>query len=372
MLELTEPYLQKAWETSGYNKFTPIQEKTFPIITEGKDIIAESPTGSGKTLAYLLPLIKQIDTNLKNAQVLILAPSHELVMQINQELQSWTKDSGILSATLIGGANVKRQIEKLKKKPQIIIGSPGRVAELVKIKKLKLHQIKTVVLDEVDQLLIPEHQNTIVEIVKSTPKERQLLAFSATLPDTIETQVEKWMNKPELIRVNKMDMDIPEVEHMYLVSEARDKIETLRKIIRILDRKALVFFRDIANLTVMAEKLEYKGIKTSAIHRDQKKQDRERAIKQFRGGDAQVLLATDVAARGLDIKDLEYVIHMDVPLDATQYTHRSGRTGRLGSDGGTVISIVTSGEAKVLKKFGREVKVDLIEKNIYKGKIINK
>lgn len=195
-----KPFLQTAWDKSSFEKLTAIQLHTVRFIIEGKDIIAESPTGSGKTLAYLLPLLQQIDPTEKNTQIVILASSHELVMQIHQEVQEWSRDSEIGSATLIGGANVKRQIEKLKKKPQIVIGTPGRMNELINQKKLKMHQVKTLVLDEADQLLVPEHISTIEKIVKSTLSERQVLVFSATLPETVQSKAKEIMHSPEVIR----------------------------------------------------------------------------------------------------------------------------------------------------------------------------
>ena len=174
-IEQLEPFLEKAWEQSGFSTLTPIQHKAIPLIIDGKDVIAESPTGSGKTLAYLLPIIERIEVEQKHTQVMILASSQELVMQLNQELQAWTKDSGITSATLIGGANIKRQIEKLKKHPHIVLGTPGRIQELLKVKKLKVHKLTKLVLDEGDQLITPEHIATIKGIINSTPKERSLV-----------------------------------------------------------------------------------------------------------------------------------------------------------------------------------------------------
>ncbi|WP_407272864.1 DEAD/DEAH box helicase [Radiobacillus sp. PE A8.2] len=366
-----KPFLQSAWNKSGFEKPTAIQVKTAAFITEGKDVIAESPTGSGKTLAYLMPLLQRIDHNKKDVQVVVLASSHELVMQINQEVQSWSQDSGISSATLIGGANVKRQIDKLKKKPQLVVGTPGRIQELINQKKLKMHNVKTIVLDEADQLLVPEHLSTIQQIIKSTLSDRQLLLFSATLSGVIENNAKGIMNDPEIIRVSAKDVDRPVTDYIYFVSEARDKIEFLRKLVRNHDMKALVFVRDINTLSVLAEKLDYMGIASGVLHSDTKKQEREKSIKEFREGKSELLLATDVAARGLDIPDLSHVIHMDLPLESNQYIHRSGRTGRLGSTTGTVISIVTVAEERELKKFARKLDITVIKKELSRGNIID-
>ncbi|MFC4401766.1 DEAD/DEAH box helicase [Gracilibacillus xinjiangensis] len=366
-----KPFLQTAWDKSGFEKLTAIQLHTARFIIEGRDIIAESPTGSGKTLAYLLPLLQQIDSTQKNTQVVILASSHELVMQINQEVQDWSRDSGIGSATLIGGANVKRQIEKLKKKPQIVIGTPGRMNELINQKKLKMHQVKTIVLDEADQLLVPEHISTIEKIVKSTLSDRQVLVFSATLPETVQSKAAELMNSPEVIQVGNEDDDRPKIEYMYLVCEARDKIESLRKLVRNQKMKALVFVKDISTLSVLAEKLRFMGINAGVLHSDSKKQERTKAIKEFREGKSELLLASDVAARGLDITDLSHVIHMDLPQEMAQFVHRSGRTGRLGAESGTVVAIVTESEERQLQKFSRQLNLTVSKKALFHGKLVD-
>ncbi|KGP73267.1 DEAD/DEAH box helicase [Pontibacillus yanchengensis] len=363
------PFLKNAWEKAQFTEPTAIQQQATPFIMEGRDVLAEAPTGSGKTLAYLLPLLDKIDFNQKQVQIVILASSHELVMQIHQEVQKWTEGSNIKSTTLIGGANVKRQIEKLKKKPQVVIGTPGRVLELINQKKLKMHEVKTVVFDEGDQLLIPEHQDTIERIVKSTLRERQLLLFSATVSEHVQRKAKEMMDDPEIINVQQGEGNQPEVEHAYIPCEAREKVDTLRKVIHAIDGKALAFVRDVGNLQVMAEKLAYRGLSVAVLHGDTKKQDRAKAIQAFRSGEAPLLLATDVAGRGLDISDITHVIHVDVPDELDQYIHRSGRTGRLGSEQGTVLSLTTKEEEKELHKYAKKLNVPLHKKALYKGKL---
>lgn len=366
-----KPFVKQVWEKSAFTKPTAIQFQTNTPIIEGKDVIAEAPTGSGKTLAYLLPLLQTMKEEQKQPEVIVLASSRELVSQIHQEVQKWSEGSGFSSTTLIGGANVKRQLEKLKKKPNIIIGTPGRVYELIQQKKLKMHEVKTVVLDEADQLLVPEHFDTIHGIIKSTLRERQLLLFSATLTDEVEQQAKTFMKEPEVIRVDREEKEQPNLEHMFFVSEGRDKIEVLRKIMRSGDVKALAFVNDIGNLSVLAEKLQYKGLNVDVLHGDSTKQDRAKAMKEFRSGKSNLLMATDVAARGLDILDIDYIINVDLPDDVNQYIHRAGRTGRLGSTSGAVLSIVTPQEKKVLKAFSKKIDRPLQEKKIYNGKIQN-
>ena len=360
--------LKKQWDLSGFKEATAVQKETFSLIFEGRDVLAESPTGTGKTLAYVLPILNKIKADEQKVQTVILAPSRELVMQIFEVVQAWSKDTGITCASFIGGANPKRQLEKLKKHPQIVIGTPGRLEELIKQKKLKMHEVKTIVLDEGDQLMIPEHLPTVGSIIKSTMRDRQVVLFSATLPVDLEKDAEQWMNDPVKVRVKKEDTVQSKVDHIYFVTEARDKIILLEKLAKMADMRALVFGKDIGNLEVMASKLRFKGVDLGIIHGDSKKMEREAAIREFRKEESTILLATDVAARGLDIKGLPFVIHVDFPETLAQYVHRSGRTGRQGARG-TVISIVTAREERELKKYARELNITVQKKELYKGKI---
>ncbi|MDW7613986.1 DEAD/DEAH box helicase [Peribacillus simplex] len=362
-------YIQEVWKKSGFGQLTPIQTKAIPVIVEGKDILAESPTGTGKTLAYLLPLLEKIDPEKKSPQALILASSRELVMQINEEIRIWSEGSGITGAAFIGGANVKRQLDKLKKHPQVIAGTPGRIYELIAQKKLKMHEVKTIVLDEGDQLITPEHMGTINNIIKTTLKDRQIMVFSATLPEETEKAARGFMNEPEMIKVDKHEKMESKVDHLYFVVERREKSKILEKITRLKDVKALAFLNDIAELSVLHEKLSYKGVEMGVLHGDSNKVDREKALRKLRSGKSPMLIATDVAARGLDIKGLTAVVHIDMADNIDQYIHRSGRTGRAGADG-TVISIVTEREERELKKMARELEIPLTRVTFYGGNIV--
>lgn len=369
-LSTLKPHLQEAWEAAGFEQPTSIQEKTAELIVQGKDIIAGSPTGTGKTLAYVLPLLQRINEENKNIQQVIIAPSRELVMQILQEIQTWSKGSAIQAASFIGGANVKRQLEKLKKRPQIIVGTPGRAFELIKQKKVKMHEVKTIVLDEGDQLLTHEYMPTIKGIIKSSLSDRQLLLFSATLQEHTILTAQKLMKQAEIIQVTRSENE-GKVEHIYIVCEDREKIEVLSKLSRIESMQALVFLNDIGKLSVLAEKMKYKGHAVGELHSDLKKEARAKAISQLQSGKDSLLLTTEVAARGLDIANLPFVIHFDLPENVSQYTHRSGRTGRLGANSGTVISIVTPREERTLKQYCRELHVPVKQKYLYAGNIVD-
>ncbi|MCY8807732.1 DEAD/DEAH box helicase [Bacillus atrophaeus] len=369
-LHNAKTFIKENWETSGFTKPTAVQEQTAELIMEGKDVIAESPTGTGKTLAYALPVLERIQSEQKHAQAVILAPSRELVMQIFQVIQDWKSGSELRAASIIGGANVKKQVEKLKKHPHIIVGTPGRVSELIKMKKLKMHEVKTIVLDEADQLILPEHRETMKQIIKTTLKDRQLLCFSATLKQETEQVLRQMTQEPEVLKVERSQHDAGKVKHQYLVCDQRDKVKLLQKLSRLQGMQALVFVRDIGNLSVYAEKLAYHHVDLGILHSEAKKMERAKILAAFENGEFPLLLATDIAARGLDIENLPYVIHADIP-DEDGYIHRSGRTGRAGKEG-TVISLVTPMEESKLKKMAKRLGLTLQQVVYAKGQLAEK
>ncbi|MBM7587850.1 superfamily II DNA/RNA helicase [Bacillus pakistanensis] len=369
IIQNMKPFIQQAWKESEFQKLTDIQERSIPLILERKDLIGESPTGTGKTLAYLLPILQSIDESKKNAQAVILAPSRELVMQIHQEIQKWTKGSGIQSAAFIGGANVKKQIEKLKKKPHIIVGSTGRLLELIKLKKLKMHEVKTIVVDEFDLMIGNEHIKEVETIISTTLRdERQLLFFSATLSEKTEEVSKQWMKEYDLIQVNETVQTFENVEHTYIYCEQREKVETLRRLTNIEGMKALVFINSLKKLEEVEEKLKYHDASVEVLAGESKKMERKHALEKFRAGKVSFLLTTDVAARGLDIKGVTHVIHFDFPTDSKQYVHRSGRTGRMGASG-IVVSLTTKREESFLKKMSEELGVTIHERIVHGGQI---
>ncbi|MDS9998461.1 DEAD/DEAH box helicase [Bacillus atrophaeus] len=369
-LHNAKTFIKENWETSGFTKPTAVQEQTAELIMEGKDVIAESPTGTGKTLAYALPVLERIQPEQKHAQAVILAPSRELVMQIFQVIQDWKSGSELRAASIIGGANVKKQVEKLKKHPHIIVGTPGRVSELIKMKKLKMHEVKTIVFDEADQLILPEHRETMKQIIKTTLKDRQLLCFSATLKQETEQVLREMTQEPEVLKVERSQHDAGKVKHQYLVCDQRDKVKLLQKLSRLQGMQALVFVRDIGNLSVYAEKLAYHHVDLGILHSEAKKMERAKILAAFENGEFPLLLATDIAARGLDIENLPYVIHADIP-DEDGYIHRSGRTGRAGKEG-TVISLVTPMEESKLKKMAKRLGLTLQQVVYAKGQLAEK
>ncbi|MBC1376740.1 DEAD/DEAH box helicase [Listeria sp. FSL L7-0091] len=357
------------WKEHGYETPTEIQSAMYQPIKDGADVLAVSPTGTGKTVAYALPTLEKIEA-IPKTQWLVLAPSHELVMQITEVIRSWLPSDELTVISLIGGANVKRQIEKLKKKPQIIVASPGRALELIKQKKIKMHEIKTITLDECDQLLRQENFKSTLEIVESAVRDRQLTLVSATKlenPEAFFLQTEK---TPVMLEVTAKPEELTNVEHLYMDVESRDKATLLRRISHIKDMRGLVFVKDKPRMEILLEKLHYDKVKAAGIHGEIRKEKRKKYLDDFKKGTLTYLIVTDVAARGLDIEDLPYVIHYDLAASEKEYTHRSGRTGRMGKTG-TVITFANPREIRTLKQYltihhlkGKQVR-------FYQGKLLD-
>ncbi|PGS47000.1 DEAD/DEAH box helicase [Bacillus sp. AFS041924] len=332
-------------KANNITKWTAVQEEAIPAILEGNDVIAQSPTGTGKTLAYVLPIINKVDEKEENPQIIIMAPTRELVMQIFQVVQDYTQNTNIKVASIVGGADVKRQIEKLKQKPRIIVGSPGRISQLIKQKKLKMHCVKTIVFDEVDELIKTDDQNDLPQIIKATMKNRQLVFLSATItPAAMKFAKETSLNLKEISIEQSLEGNII---HGFIPCEEREKLELLRRIGSVPSMKALVFSNDPFKLEGYASKLNYRGIKTAVLHSKLGKMERSQVLKNLQSGKISLLFSTDVAARGIDLQELPYVVTLDVPEKVEQYTHRSGRVGRMGNQG-TVINLVTPREKKNL------------------------
>jgi superfamily II DNA/RNA helicase len=364
-----QPFIHEALTKQGIHALMPVQEKVLPYFETRQDVFVTAPTGSGKTLAYLLPVVDQLKTDTLDLQTVIIASSHELVMQIFEWIQLLKQGSDIRVQALIGGANVKRQIEKLKKKPHIVVGTPGRMVELINLKKLKMHKVSTLILDEVDQLVIPEHQQALDRIVQSMDQHRHIACFSATISDEAKATVSEWMKTPEDIHIKREDIALPDVTHGYLLGDQRDKFDFLRKLIHAEKKKTLVFFNDIASLEKAYERLNYHHVDSLMLHSDLPKELRKESIKSFKQGDCPLMLTTDVSSRGLDVDDLTEVVQMDLPREVDQYVHRAGRTGRLGSSDGYVLSIVTKGEYQSLKKITNALHLDLTEFYLAHGQL---
>ncbi|MGE6489289.1 DEAD/DEAH box helicase [Paenisporosarcina sp. NPDC076898] len=366
-IENLKPELQNKWK---FEYEMPVQSQLIPNMLEGKDVVAQSPTGSGKTLAYVLPILNQVDGAIQKTQALIVAPSQELSMQIVEVLRDWTADTDITVAQLIGGANMARQLEKLKKKPTIVVGTPGRLNELVKSKKLKLHDIRHIILDEGDQLLAREHRGIVKSLIDGSNHDRQIVVVSATITEEIELVASRMMKEP--IRIHVSHEELPaqgKVVHSFVKVEERDKTDLLRRLAHVEGMRGLAFINNLDQLLMKETKLKFRDAKIVALHSDMKKEERKQALASFRKGEVSILIATDIAARGLDIEGLTHVIHVDVPHAIEPYLHRSGRTGRAGADG-EVMSLLTYKDEKNFKKWTKELPSKPVQKIWDQGQLI--
>ena len=354
---------------------TDIQAQVIPHMLEGRDVIGQAHTGSGKTLAYLCPILMRIDPSAKQAQALILAPTHELVMQIYRLAVQLCKDAelNIRCMSIIGEANINNQITKLKEKPQLIVGTPGRVLDLIKKKKINCQTIRTVIIDEMDNLLDNTNQETMQNIIKSMLRDRQLAAFSATASAHTLELLKNHMHDPvEIISKAEVKMN-PNIEHFYLIGEQRDKFVLLRKLLHALDEEAeriLIFMNDGPELDFLVDKLNYHKIRTYSLHGIVDKEERQKAMDEFRRGKIKILVSSDLAARGLDIPDITHVINMDFPAEPNEYIHRSGRTAR-GERTGQCYSLVNPKELAALRIYQRDFEIEVKPVHLVKGKILS-
>lgn len=368
VIDLLKEDLQQKWT---FDRPMKIQEEMIPAMIEGKDIVAESPTGSGKTLAYVLPILHKVDGNRKATQALIVAPSQELGMQIVEVIRTWIAGTDITVQQLIGGANMARQVEKLKKKPTIVVGTPGRLNELVRSGKLKLKDIDTVVLDECDQLLSRDYRVVVKSFIDGAKFGRQVIVVSATITEEIELVATRMMFEPLRIFIKPEDMvHTSKVAHTFVKVDEREKTEFLRRLAHTEGIHALAFVNNIDQVLMKETKLSYRNAPIVTLHSDMKKEERKKALDSFRKGEASILIATDIAARGLDIEGLTHVIHVDVPRTIEQYLHRSGRTGRAGKDG-KVITLLSYREERDFRRLTKQIPQKPVQQVWHNGGLID-
>ncbi|WP_260288838.1 DEAD/DEAH box helicase [Peribacillus aracenensis] len=334
----------KSIEKMGFEEASPIQSQTIPLALEGKDIIGQAQTGTGKTAAFGIPLMENIDITNENVQGIVIAPTRELAIQVSEELfkLGYGKRARVLA--VYGGQDIDRQIRALKKKPHIIVGTPGRLLDHIKRKNIKLGGVHTVVLDEADEMLNMGFIEDIESILSTVPDERQTLLFSATMPDPIRKIAERFMQEPVLVRVKAKEMTVDRIEQYYLELKESEKFDTLARLFDIQTPDlAIVFGRTKRRVDELASALNIRGYMAEGIHGDLSQAKRLSVLKKFKDRSIDVLVATDVAARGLDISGVTHVYNFDIPQDPESYVHRIGRTGRAGKHG-IAITFVTPRE----------------------------
>jgi superfamily II DNA/RNA helicase len=327
-----DPQLLKNLEHHGYTALTSIQDETIPILMTGKDVIGLANTGTGKTAAFLIPLINKIALD-KNQKILIVAPTRELAVQIEQEFRQFSIGMRLFSALCIGGTSLYQQIQRLKQHPAVVIGTPGRLADLEQQRALNLNEFNNLVLDEVDQMVDMGFIRDVKHIVSQLPTPRQTLFFSATLPMELEQLTRQFLNDPVKISVKSRETSI-NIDQDIVKTNGRLKIDVLHEMLQQPDfTKVLVFLRTKRGTEKLTETLERRGLSVASIHGNKSQNQRQRAIDQFKHNRVRVLLATDVASRGLDIDNVTHVINFDLPESYEAYIHRIGRTGRADKKG---------------------------------------
>lgn len=356
----------------GFENPTPIQEKTLPQILESKnDLVALAQTGTGKTAAFGLPVIELTDVKEKDVQTLILCPTRELGLQITKDLQSFTKYiKGFRVVPVYGGAPIYNQIKDLKNGAHIVVGTPGRTLDLIKRKALRVQSIKWMILDEADEMLNMGFKDDLDAILEGTPENRQTLLFSATMPKEIERIANNYMVNPDRISVGKRNAGAENVSHEFYMVHAKDRYEALKRVADVNPNiYGIIFCRTRAETKDIADKLMQEGYNADALHGDLSQAQRDFVMSRFRQKHLQILVATDVAARGLDVNDLTHVINYNLPDDLEVYVHRSGRTGRAGKSG-ISISIVHTRENGKIRDLEKITQKKFIKKNVPGGKDI--
>ena len=329
------PEILKAVDKMGFEEASPIQTAVIPFGLAGRDVVGQSATGSGKTAAFAIPAIEQVDVALKKVQVLVLCPTRELAVQVAEEfgkLAAFKK--GLMEVPIYGGQSYDRQFRALAAGAQVVIGTPGRVMDHMERGTLRLDALKVIVLDEADRMLDMGFRDDIEHVLKSVPAERQCLFFSATMPNAIQDLIKRYTRNPEWIRIEAHAQNAPQVEQIYFEVDRRSKIELLTRLIDLHDfRFGIIFCSTKIMVDELDEHLHARGYSTDRLHGDITQAQRTRVMDKFRRRGFEFLVATDVAARGLDVDDLEVVFNFDLPNDAEDYTHRIGRTGRAGKKG---------------------------------------
>lgn len=367
-----------ALEMQRITELTPIQQQVYKFISDNRDVVACSSTGSGKTLAYLIPIINKLNQDSKYIQSVILVPTQELAIQVHEQIMTIFRNANIAlsSQFLIGDGNINRQAETLKNKPAIVVGTPSRVYQLIKMKKLRVHDVKTLVIDEADKLMDKTYCDAVMSIRKSLMKFTQVLLFSASIDKKTRVAANNLTFKAVLIDINKSNNNesvIPKtIKHIFILTDRRERIETMRKIAKAAQsNKTIVFINTKYDLEESLQKLEYHHYNVAALSGNQDKFEKKKALDGFKAGTIQYLLATDVAARGLQIDDVETVINVNLPEEPKEYLHRAGRCGRNGKNG-LCISIITENELDKIKKYQKQFNINILQKRLYQGKIVAK
>ncbi len=369
-LALAEPVL-KAIKKVGYEQPTPIQAACIPHLLNGDDLLGTAQTGTGKTAAFALPLLSRIDVALKHPQVLVLAPTRELAIQVAEAFQQYASNlKGFHVLPIYGGQDYTTQLRQLKRGPQVIVGTPGRVMDHLRRRSLNLDNLSTMVLDEADEMLRMGFIDDVEWILEHTPKERQTALFSATMPKEIRKVAGKYLNDPKEVRIASQTATGENIEQCYWMVRGTNKLDALTRILEVEPFEAMLIFVRTKTATVeLAEKLEARGYSAAAMNGDMNQQLRERTINRLKQNKLDILVATDVAARGIDVDRISHVVNYDIPYDNEAYVHRIGRTGRAGRSGKAIL-FVDPREKRLLYSIERATRQPLTQMELPTGETI--
>jgi ATP-dependent RNA helicase DeaD len=348
------PELLEALNTLGYEAPTPIQERTIPRMLAGGDLIGQAQTGTGKTAAFALPILEKIDPTKRETQALVLTPTRELAMQVAEAIHSYSSKLGAVSVLPVyGGAPIVPQLKRLERGAHVVVGTPGRLIDHLDRGSLNLSKVRVIVLDEADEMLKMGFVEEVERILSAAPAERQIALFSATMPDEVLRIARRHQKNPENIEIEHKAVNAPAIEQRFLNVSEGQKLEVLTQILELEPAEAaLIFRRTKTGSAELAEKLEARGFAAVAMHGDMSQPLRESVIRRLRAGQVDIVVATDVAARGLDVEQIEHVINYDVPHDVESYVHRIGRTGRAGRSGMATL-FVTPRERRMMREIER-------------------
>ena len=349
----------------GFEEASPIQAQAIPVVLEGRDMIGQAQTGTGKTAAFGLPLLQKVDPKVKKLQAIVLLPTRELAIQVAEELRRFAKFMhGIKVLPVYGGQDIVRQIRALKDGTQIVVGTPGRVMDHMRRKTVKMDHVHTVVLDEADEMLNMGFLEDMETILSQLPEERQTLMFSATMPQAIADIAKKFQKDPVTVRVIKKELTVPKVTQYYYEVKPKNKVEVMCRLLDMYSPKlSIVFCNTKRQVDELVQALQGRGYFAEGLHGDLKQVQRDRVMESFRNGRTDILIATDVAARGIDVGNVEAVFNYDIPQDDEYYVHRIGRTGRAGREG-KAFSLVVGKEVYKLRDIQRYCKTKIIPQAI--------
>lgn len=329
-----KPFLFEAIRRQEFDRPTDIQERLIPSIIKGNDVIGQSQTGSGKTLAFLLPILEKINPDVKKVQAVITAPTRELARQVYDEAKKLVEQSNIVVKTVVGGTDRKRMVDQLKNEPHIIIGTPGRIKDLVVQEGISIFNANMLVVDEADQMLDMGFIEDVDQIASRMAHQLQMMVFSATIPENLEPFLRKYMNNPRHVHVKPEEIAPGEIEHFAIPVKSRDRIQlTIDVAKKYNPYLAIVFANTKKDADELADKMMAEGLNVDKLHGDLPPRTRKSVMKRVANAECQYLVATDLAARGIDVKGISHVIHYQIPTDLDYYIHRSGRTGRAGMSG---------------------------------------